>query len=178
MKNHFVVDGDLTRIFVPWKDRLLETLIDTSDLEKVMSYDCRWFARWMPRQGVYYIRSYHYLNRKRTNLYLHRLVVDAPPGMVVDHINHNTLDNRKSNLRIVTNAENLQNTRGAQKNSTTGIRGVSWHKKQKKWEAQLRVNNRQIHVGYFDDIRDAERAVKHARAVLMPFSQDAAELHV
>jgi len=58
------------------------------------------------------------------NLALHRYLTDAPKGKVVDHINHNTLDNRSENLRVCTQAENLLN-RKKNKNNTCGIKGVS-----------------------------------------------------
>jgi hypothetical protein len=70
----------------------------------------------------------HYA-RRSGGTYLHRFLLDAPKGMQVDHINHDTLDNRRSNLRIVTtNQQNNENRNGAHKNSKTGIRGVTIHK--------------------------------------------------
>ncbi|OMF54823.1 hypothetical protein BK138_16230 [Paenibacillus rhizosphaerae] len=101
---------------------------------------------------------------------MHRLIMDVPEGKVIDHININGLDNREINLRIVTQAENSQNKK-AQKNSKTGIRGVSWNKAAKKWQAQYAINRKKVKVGYFDDIEDARRAVERARRERMPYSQ-------
>ena len=93
--------------------------------------------------------------------------------MVVDHINHNTLDNRKSNLRIVSISENTQNLKEVRKNNTSGVRGVYYSTKRKRWVAQLNINKKKIHVGCFTDIKDAEIAIKNARKKYMPYSYEA-----
>ncbi len=59
---------------------------------------------------------------------MHRLIMDAPKGKYVDHRNHDTLDNRRANLRITTSSGNMMNRRGANVNSETGIRGVYVHR--------------------------------------------------
>ena len=98
-----------------------------------------------------------YKRRRRTTRPLHRLLMDPPKGMVIDHINHNGLDNRRENLRICTRAENSRN-RGKQKNNTSGYKGVCWYKRDKKWRAQIKKDSKKIHIGYFDIIEDAARA--------------------
>ena len=95
--------------------------------------------------------------RSRTSLPMHRLIMDAPKGMDIDHINGNPLDNRKSNLRICTRAENMRN-RGAQKNNTSGYKGVGWCKHRKKWHAQIKHNGKQIYIGRYKDKEEAARA--------------------
>ena len=77
--------------------------------------------------------------------------------MHVDHINGNPLDNRKSNLRICTNAENQRN-RGVNKNNTSGYKGVCWAKQNKKWKARIKHNGKLIHLGYYKDKEEAARA--------------------
>jgi hypothetical protein len=102
-------------------------------------------------------------NRRRlTTLSIHRLIMDAPKGMDIDHINGNPLDNRKSNLRICTRAEN-QSNRGPQKNNTSGYKGVSYKKpskswKAQKWRAQINCRGESICIGYFDTPEEAARA--------------------
>ncbi len=83
------------------------------------------------------------------SIYLHREIMMAGDGVVVDHINHDALDNRRSNLRICTNAENLRNRLGPNKNSTGGIRGVTWLKRDSKWKAQIKVDGKNIQLGVF-----------------------------
>ena len=80
--------------------------------------------------------------------------MNAPKGMSVDHINGNKLDNRKSNLRICTHAENLRNLKKA-KNNTSGFKGVSWYSKSKKWRAVITFGGKYHHLGLFVKKQDA-----------------------
>lgn len=73
------------------------------------------------------------------------------------HINHDMLDCRRSNLRLCTRGENLQNRKGPQSTSTTGIRGVHFNTSSGKYSAELKINNKKIFLGYFTDIQEAER---------------------
>lgn len=77
-------------------------------------------------------------------------------GQIVDHINRNRLDNRKSNLRLCDNALNQQNST-ARKGSSR-FKGVSFHKKRQKFLVQFRFQNKFYFVGWFDDEEDAARA--------------------
>jgi len=91
---------------------------------------------------------------------IHRLVMnmDKFDGThVIDHINRDKLDNRKSNLRIVTQKENSQN-RGISRNNTSSVKGVSWNNQNGKWRARIGVNNKMKHLGYFNNIEDAKKA--------------------
>lgn len=106
---------------------------------------------------------------------LHRLIMDSPKELVVDHINHDTLDNRKSNLRLVTHAENGQNRAGAASHSETMIRGVSWCKAANKWRAQVRLHGKIHYLGVYSDLHEASVVVSQWRAQHMPFSRDVIE---
>jgi hypothetical protein len=77
--------------------------------------------------------------------------------MCVDHINGNTLDNRRSNLRVCTHAENMRNRR-KNSNSSSGYKGVFWDNHYKKWSSYIRVNNKRIYLGRFDDSKVAYEA--------------------
>lgn len=88
---------------------------------------------------------------------MHRVIMNPPVGMEVDHINRNKLDNRRSNLRICTHAENLAN-RIKPRNNTSGYKGVVWNKSRSKWLAQITVKKRHIYLGQFDDIEEANEA--------------------
>ncbi len=90
---------------------------------------------------------------------MHRIIMNAPVGKQVDHINHNGLDNRKENLRLATPAQNQANQKLSKAN-TSGFKGVSFDKKKKKWAAYIGKQSRNL--GRFLDIRDAARAYNDA----------------
>jgi hypothetical protein len=87
---------------------------------------------------------------------LHRLIAMAKPGEIVDHKNFNTLDNRKSNLRILTPRESTIWRRPLKRSST--YRGVHWDRTIGKWRAQTSANRTRIHIGVFDKEEDAAMA--------------------
>lgn len=98
---------------------------------------------------------------KRFGMFLHRLIMDCPDDMVIDHINHNPADNRKSNLRIVTPLQNGFN-KTVLCNSTSGVTGVSWSKQLNKWRAYIMLHNKQINLGCYKNFEDAVAARKKA----------------
>jgi hypothetical protein len=79
---------------------------------------------------------------------MHQLIMCAPKGMEVDHKDGNKLDNRRSNLRICTHAENTQNRKV---NYNKKFKGVNWHKRMGMWQVSIRVNKNLKHLGYFND---------------------------
>lgn len=87
-------------------------------------------------------------------VYLHRLVTNAPEGLVVDHINHNTLDNRSNNLRICTQRDNAHN-KIINANSLSGYNGVIWSKEFRKWKVQIKINKVNKFIGYYNDLQKA-----------------------
>ena len=101
-----------------------------------------------------YVKGSGRKNQKNICIYFHRIITNAPKGKVVDHINGNKLDNRKENLRVCTQRENMVNC-GMLKNNKSGYKGVSWHKAAKKWESYLHFNNKKIRLGFFEDIEKA-----------------------
>jgi hypothetical protein len=93
--------------------------------------------------------------------YLHRIILDCPDNMMIDHIDHNKLNNMKSNLRICTNQQNNMNA-SKRKDNTSGVIGVCWYKANEKWMARIKLNSKDIHLGYFDSLEDAAQARKEA----------------
>ncbi len=101
-------------------------------------------------------------DKKQDKVYWHTLITNPPSGKIVDHINGNSLDNRKLNLRAVTAAENNMN-RGANgthrgKATTSPYKGVSLFKRSNKWVSSIGYNYKRIYLGYFDLAEDAARA--------------------
>ena len=104
-------------------------------------------------------------------VYLHRLIMDAPAGVMVDHINRDRLDNRRTNLRMATNAQNQANVTKRQ-GMTSRYKGVSRHTATGGWQARISVEGKQMHLGYFADEAEAARAYDaRAREVFGVFAQ-------
>lgn len=108
-----------------------------------------------------YDGSYAQRKRNGENIRMHRVLVGAKKGEIVDHINRNKLDNRRSNLRVVSRTVNLLNSK-TPKHNTSGHKGVSWDKQTDKWRAQIQINNKGISLGRFGDIEDAIEERKSA----------------
>ena len=89
---------------------------------------------------------------------MHSVILSAPKGMVIDHINNNPLDNRIANLRIVTPQQNAWNRKKRRTRSTSKYKGVSWSKNDGKWRALIMLDNKKISLGNFDDEKQAGRA--------------------
>lgn len=107
----------------------------------------------------------YYVMRKDSKLkkviYMHRVIMNQQHNLHVDHINRNGLDNRKENLRVCTKTQNLGNSK-IRKDSTSGIKGISWHKRDKKWGSRININGKLKHLGYFSDKFDAKHAYTKA----------------
>jgi hypothetical protein len=172
LKNEYEVREEITAIFLKTKDgKTIETLIDTEYLPKLQNIKFR--AYYEKNNGEYYAIASVKTDKAKsgwTTLQLHRLIMDTPKNLTVDHINHDTLDNRKSNLRNITHAQNCQNKKGAQGNSKSGIRGVHKHSKNNRWVAQLGAPGKKIYLGSFVSKEEAEKAVIEARKELMPYA--------
>ena len=87
------------------------------------------------------------------------------PTRFIDHINMNRSDNRLANLREVTNGENMCNSGRCSRN-TSGTKGISWHAGTGKWRAQINVLKKHYHIGLFQSMDDAAKAIKEARIKL------------
>lgn len=125
----------------------LHALIDSEDYERVSEF--RWTT------GVYnYAANY---NVRRGRIILHRLVMNTPHGLSTDHINGNTLDNRKQNLRICTHAQNTYN-RGKANKATSIYKGVSFSTGHQRYVAVIKINRKSIHIGNFVSEDDAATA--------------------
>jgi hypothetical protein len=143
----------------------LVALIDDEDFEKVSVF--RWQA--VSNKKVYY--AYHSIAKKLPNgkkgstaIKMHRLVMGVTdPKIQVDHINGNTLDNRKENLRLCSNIENSRNRKGYCTN-TSGFRGVGRDKRRNSnpWFATIVKDEKQKWLGYFNTPEEAAKAFDKA----------------
>lgn len=99
---------------------------------------------------------------------MHRYVLDAPKGMVVDHINGDGLDNRRENLRVCTQSQNRINADRLPHHNATGVIGVCWNTATQKWLAYICKNYKQMLLGNYDSFDDAVTARRNAEASLFP----------
>jgi hypothetical protein len=139
-------------------------LVDTAD--------AAWVNQWTWRLGGkgYAVRSEGW-QRSFRMIYLHRELLGLAFGDTRqgDHINMEKLDNRRTNLRIVTKAQQQQNQPG-HRNASSRYRGVSWDTRVGKWHAFVRPNRKMVHLGFFDDELEAAEAARSARVRLLPFA--------
>lgn len=127
-------------------------LVDVEDFGKIHKY-C-----WRKNDNGYLVTTINH-----TTVYLHRMIMNAPKNMDVDHKHgsDSKYDNRKSNLRLATVSQNGMN-KAIQSNNTSGYVGVNQDKKTQKWIARIQINKKYIHLGAFSNIEDAIDARKKA----------------
>lgn len=133
-------------------------IVDDEDFDKVK--DDKWCAH-KEHGGIrfYAQRGRYDPGKKRTIGYIsmHHQVTDFKYKMI-DHINGNGLDNRKCNLRPCNSVQNGINRKRLQKRNTSGLRGVSWHKRDKIWQAYINDGTKKIMLGYFNTKKEAALA--------------------
>lgn len=117
--------------------------------------------RWYYSKGGYAVRNARRETKQRRKIWMHRQIMNAPEDMEVDHINGNTLDNRRINLRLCNHVENVRNQHIA-RGATSRYKGVSWDSRSGKWQAQIGFNTRVIYLGRFADEADAAAAYDRA----------------
>ena len=127
--NNYKVVGDKTVVYLEKRNGdIYETIIDTKNLKRLIDLDYRWHLIWEKNIRAYYAVTHIYemLNGKRRgkDIYLAKFLMNCPNEFEVDHINHDTLYNVESNLKIVTYSENERNRKGRNSNNKTGYRNV------------------------------------------------------
>lgn len=141
----------------PWASLTLPsghvTIFDEADL--VLLEQFYWHA--LKARNTVYVQTHGAPANGRQRVYLHRLLLRAGPGQLVDHRNHNGLDNRRLNLRLCTSAQNNLNAPGRNSN---GYRGVHYHPNNKSNPWRARLNSQ--HLGYFATEWDAAEAFNTA----------------
>lgn len=132
--------------------------VDDEDFETLSKF--KWRAQWAPNvRSFYAVRSLSKQKAgKRLCLRMHRLVLKEPMGFLVDHKNHDTLDNQKENLRPCTNSQNGLHRKARSAVSSSGIRGVTWHGLSSKWMAYAQLKKKRVHIGLFENKQEAVAA--------------------
>lgn len=124
-------------------------IIDDEDGDLAM---LKWTAK--AAHGISYYAIRWVATPKQTTIYLHRVILERVTGRpltkteLTDHISGDKLDNRRENLRIATPSQNQQN-RGTQRNNTSGYKGVTWDRRERKWLARIEINGKRMYLGHF-----------------------------
>lgn len=141
MKNRFEVSGEEAIVYVRHKNQELRVLLDVGvlhelqrDKKSITARDCG--------NKIYFTCS---VGGKNT--YIHRYITKCPIGMVVDHINRDTSDNRRSNLRVVSRSDNMLNQ--------DNVLGVDYRPDIRKWRSRISVGGKEILLGNFDKYEEA-----------------------
>jgi len=161
--NRITVVGDVCKseLYNGKNEAIGEALVDADDKYKVEGY--KW-ALIVSKTSQYVMRSHKYKIRQ-----LHNIIFgDVPNGFEVDHEDRDTLNNRKSNLRLATRSLNNANSK-MRKTNTSGFKGVSWCKQKGKYIGQIAMNNKHFYLGCSDD--PIELAIKYNEAALEHFGE-------
>lgn len=162
----FNADGLTVRIPLHSQSGEVRTyaIIDAADAEWAGQW--RWFFN-----GRHVVRN-HNDGVSKFTVYLHRELLGLPrreTDPVGDHIDRDTLNNRRANLRAIPQAGNMQNVTG---HSASGYRGVSFHRQSGQWRARVKANGIECHIGLFRTPEEAAEAARVGRARLLPFAVD------
>jgi hypothetical protein len=133
-------------------------IVDAKNFLKL--YTFKWYAK-ESFETFYAVRSF-FENGKKRHIFMHRQIMNPPKDKCIDHRNQNGLDNRRTNLREASKAQNNYNREKIAGLGTSIYKGVMWHKHRKKWYAAISVNGQKIFLGYFDSEIEAAKAYDQA----------------
>jgi hypothetical protein len=149
----------------------LIALIDDEDEALVQGFD--WHPVHTNGKSQTYANAWVYSTNPPHRVYMHRLLLDVPDDVMVDHINRDGLDNRRSNLRPCTNSQNLLNAAKRRTNYGTSLsstyKGVSWNKGHNKWRSYVFLGGKQIFLGYF--VSEVDAALTYNRAATQHYGE-------
>ena len=128
-------------------------LVDDEDYERVNQF--KWYAHFSHRTNSFYATR-KTKRPNQTQIYMHRVIMNTSNSMLCDHVNHNTLDNRKHNLRNCTIAQNLMN-RGIQSNNKLGVKNVHISKNN-TFVVAIQANNKRVFNKRFATLEEAIEA--------------------
>ena len=134
-------------------------LIDREDYDRVKKYNWYFCQKINSKNG--YVVASDYINKKSHNLSLSRFIMNCPKGLLVDHRDHNTLNNQKYNLRICNSNNNNWNML-PRKNCKSKHKGVFWNNDRNKWTSRIQKNEKIKFLGRFSTQKEAAIAYNKA----------------
>lgn len=148
IKNKYKIVGNYFILYLEKKDgSVYETKISIEDFDRINEFKYKWCHIYQPNNKQYYAQATVYLGSvngkaQNTTVGLHTFLMEDTEGLVVDHVNHDGLDNRRENLRLVKNEENTKYHKGKNINNTSGYRNVSHNSIGTKWIVQMQVDGK------------------------------------
>lgn len=168
--NNYVVDYENNLVKIELRRKVGEslwTIIDLDDMDRVLNFPYTWFSTYFKDNDSFYAIATQYIccdgkRGKYKSVLLHQYVLGVNADLV-DHVNHNTLDNRKENLRVIPRTNNSMNRKGRNKNNKSGYRNVS--KSGNRWYVQLQINGKNTCLGKFplDKLEEAATFAEEMR---------------
>jgi len=129
-------------------------IVDAADFDWLTRW--KWHAYWNHKtQSFYAKRSVYRSGKKPLTIYMHRFIIGIDSGVQVDHRDHATLNNRRTNLRPATRSQQKQNKR-IQRNNKSGFKGV--RARNRKWNARIWTSGRSVSLGYYATPEEASAA--------------------
>src|SRR5699024_4743488 len=146
----------------------MSTYVSVEDLESVKSFPNTWYPKWSEQGKTFYVVGNLPRNKgRRRSVKLHRWVMNPKCNQVVDHIDHDTLNNLNSNLRVVSSRVNQLNRKGGNIGNELNIQGVSYRKDSNKYRGRVYENGVAIFDQSYTSAIDAEKAVISFREKLI-----------
>lgn len=136
-------------------------IVDVSDYDWLSQW--KWTAWWSPHSKSFYAVRNQHGGPKVERIIMARAIMECPKGKTVDHNDHNTLNNRRYNLRIATYSQNACNKTSVGK---SGFKGVQFHPQTGKWRARIQFEFKSRHLGLFATPQEAHQAYQKAALTL------------
>jgi hypothetical protein len=140
----------------------LFTIVEPQDYYRVNNFHWTVWFTGRNDQCIYAARTTNDPASKIKVVLLHRDIMNHPPGLLVDHANSDTLDNRRANLRLATRAQNAYNKRKTKSKTSSSFIGVYFEKRKNRWMARIKYQVKRIYLGSFKNEIDAARAYDEA----------------
>lgn len=170
LKNKYYIKDDTAYILcVDTNDNQIYFQIDLEDLEKVLYYS-KWFLK--KNKNKLYVVCNKEINNKRTIVRLHRFLLDFPE-QDIDHIDGNSLNNKKNNLRLCDDSQNMSNLIKCRVDNSIGLLNITKDGKTGKYRPEIYINKKRIYFKRFELKEDAIKLIKYVRANYLPYSQEA-----
>lgn len=133
-------------------------IVDDEDFDYLAQW--RWTSD-VGKHAIYAVRKETLDNGTTRKVLMHRVIINAPDDLQVDHKNGDGIDNRRCNLRLATLSQNRQNAK-LRKDNCVGSKGVHFDKQHRKYRARIQANNKRIEIGLFRTVEEARKAYEQS----------------